>query len=192
MTDDQRPAVEFSRPIAADRVGRGGLTVSIEAAEPERRALARRFGLIALDSLVATCRLRSVAGGMIELQAHFTAKVAQECVVTLDPVAATVEGSVEQRYALDPAVLRSLAPGGDIDLEADDPPEALADGAIDLGEAVVQQLAVTLDPYPRAPGARFEGVVIGDRPGAEGKAGGDATKSARPSSAFAALARPKK
>jgi hypothetical protein len=27
------------------------------------------------------------------------------------------------------------------------------DGRIDLGEAVAQQLAIALDPYPRAPGA---------------------------------------
>ena len=31
--------------------------------------------------------------------------------------------------------------------------EPIAAGEIDLGEAVAQQLAVSLDPYPRAPGA---------------------------------------
>jgi hypothetical protein len=29
--------------------------------------------------------------------------------------------------------------------------------AIDIGEAVAQQLALALDPYPRAPGASLEG-----------------------------------
>ena len=37
--------------------------------------------------------------------------------------------------------------------DADDAPEPIEGGIIDLGEAVAQQLALALDPYPRAPGA---------------------------------------
>jgi hypothetical protein len=40
-----------------------------------------------------------------------------------------------------------------VDPEADDPPEVLPAEGLDLGELVVQELAVVLDPYPRAPGA---------------------------------------
>ena len=40
-----------------------------------------------------------------------------------------------------------------IDPEADDPPEPLGDGQVDAGEIVTQQLALALDPYPRAPGS---------------------------------------
>ena len=39
-----------------------------------------------------------------------------------------------------------------IGLDQEDPAEELTDGQIDLGEVVAQQLAVALDPYPRAPG----------------------------------------
>jgi hypothetical protein len=42
----------------------------------------------------------------------------------------------------------------------------LGSGGLDLGEAVAQQLAVALDPYPRAPGATISGV-----PGRTGVAG---------------------
>lgn len=145
---------EFSRPLAAEKVGRGGMTVDIEASAEERAALARRFGLVAMDSLRAACRLRSVAGGMIELTCKFAARVTQECVVTLAPVAADVADEFQLRYALDPAAL-PLSADDEIDMAADDPPEALADGAIDLGEAVAQHLALALDPFPRAPGAEF-------------------------------------
>ena len=37
--------------------------------------------------------------------------------------------------------------------EAEGPPEPVGPQGIDLGEAVAQQLAIALDPYPRAPGA---------------------------------------
>ena len=53
----------------------------------------------------------------------------------------------------------SLAPGQDslataveVDIEQEDPPEALGPEGLDLGEAVVQQLAVSLDSYPRSEG----------------------------------------
>jgi len=166
------------------------------------RALAARHGIetgwrdvwgrertVAIDALRADCRLRPVAGGMIELTASFDAKVVQECVVTLEPVPAEVHGSFDQRYALDPAVLRSFTDGEEeFDPDADDPPEALEAGAIDLGEAVAQQLAVTLDPYPRAPGVDFPGAVVGeDGPDAAGEA--SAPRKVNP---FAALEKLKK
>ena len=150
----QAPPPEFSRPLVAEKVGRGGLEIEIEAAAAERAALARRFGLIAMDALKAQCKLRPVAGGMIELTCNFSARVTQECVVTLTPVESGVAGEFRLRYALAAAALPLLAEE-EIDLAADDPPEALADGAIDLGEAVAQHLALALDPFPRAPGAEF-------------------------------------
>src|SRR3546814_2875701 len=42
-----------------------------------------------------------------------------------------------------------------IDPSADDPAEVLPAEGLDLGELVVQELAVALDPYPRAPGAEI-------------------------------------
>ena len=39
------------------------------------------------------------------------------------------------------------------------PPEPLTGGSVDIGKAVTEQLALELDPFPRAPGARFEGFV---------------------------------
>lgn len=149
------PPPEFSRPVSAEKVGRGGMTVDIEATPAERAGLARRFGLVGLGSLAARCRLRPVAGGMIELSCALTARVTQECVVTLAPVAADIAESFQLRYALNPAAL-PLPAEDEIDMAADDPPEALADGAIDLGEAVAQHLALALDPFPRAPGAAFD------------------------------------
>ncbi len=150
----QVPPPEFSRPVSAEKVGRGGMTVDIEASAAERAALARRFGLIAMAAFKAQCLLRPVAGGMIELTCSFAARVTQECVVTLAPVEADVADKFQLRYALDPAAL-PLPEDDEIDLTADDPPEALADGAIDLGEAVAQHLALALDPFPRMPGAEF-------------------------------------
>jgi uncharacterized metal-binding protein YceD (DUF177 family) len=188
---DQPQLPEFSRPVAADRVGRDGLDLAIEASAEERAALTRRFGLVSLDALSAQCRLRPVAGGMIELTASFDAQVVQECVVSLEPVPAAVHGTFKQRYALEPTVLRSFAAaeGEEFDPDADDPPEALQKGAIDLGEAVAQHLAVTLDPYPRAPGIDF--VAVSDAEEGVTQKPHEQGVASRPSP-FSALAKLKK
>ena len=54
------PAAEFSRPRRLDTLGAGPVEVTIEADPGERAALARRFGLIALDHLAARYRLAGV------------------------------------------------------------------------------------------------------------------------------------
>ncbi len=148
---------EFSRPIKVDRIGREGMNIDIEADADERAALARRFGLLSLASLTAECRLRPVAGGMIELTGTLHAALEQECVVSLEPVPARIDERFEVRYALDIARFRAAGAEELIDMEAEEPPEAIDAGAIDLGEAVAQQLAVALDPFPRAPGVTFAG-----------------------------------
>ena len=89
---------------------------------------------------------------MIRLQGRLTADVVQSCVVTLGPVPAHLDVDFEMGFsasAVEPAV-------ADLDPLAEEGPEPIPKGVIDLGEAVAQQLAIALDPYPRAPGASLE------------------------------------
>lgn len=141
---------EFSRPVAAHTLPRSGREVTIEADAAERAALARRFGLIALDRLRAQFRLRPGAGGTIAVHGTLSAAVVQRCVVTLDPLPAEIEEEVEAVFADAPA-------GPDADEIEIDPlaaeVEPLVDGRIDLGELAAQHLSLALDPYPRSPDA---------------------------------------
>jgi uncharacterized metal-binding protein YceD (DUF177 family) len=74
----------------------------------------------------------------------------QACVVTLEPVRAQLSEDFTVAFgAVRPAAEGEVIIG----LDEEDPAEELTDGRIDLGEVVAQQLAVALDPYPRAPGA---------------------------------------
>jgi hypothetical protein len=151
MANQVLPAPEFSRPVSVDRVGFAGLALDIEATAGERAALARRFGLISLDRLEAQARFTLVRPGFVRVEGRFEAEVVQACVVSLAPVPArhSVAFSLDyDKSAPDEA--------GEIDLSPDapEPPEPLRGGSIDLGEAAVQQMAVALDPYPRAPEAK--------------------------------------
>jgi uncharacterized metal-binding protein YceD (DUF177 family) len=75
--------------------------------------------------------------------------VVQACVVTDEPVPGAIEEDVALRFVPEDAA-------GDDEIELSE--DALdtvfyAGGAIDLGEAAAETLALALDPYPRAPGA---------------------------------------
>lgn len=148
------PPPEFSRPVAADRIGATGLTLELEATAEECRALAERFRILAVDSLTATVSLRRLAGsGLIRLQGRLAAQVRQACVVTLEPVAQQVEEQFEMLFGEGES-------GDDLDVavcyDEEDPPEPMLNGRIDVGEAVAEHLALGLDPFPRAAGAVFD------------------------------------
>lgn len=155
MTDGPTAQPEFSRPISADQIGPQEIQREIAANAAERARLAERFDLISVDRLEAVLYLKRNRAGLIQLRGRFEADVVQACVVTLEPVPARIAETFEMAFGSS-----ARAAGGDVVISIDesDPPEELTEGRIDLGEAVAQQLAVDLDPYPRVPGAeeRFE------------------------------------
>lgn len=155
-------APEFSRPIEVERLRDRENVFPIEANGAERASLARRFGIVAVDRLTAEIRLKPVAGDMVRLSGHIEAQVRQACIVTLADVSATIEQSIERLYA--PGAAAESVDEIDLTLEEQDPPDPLIDGVIDIGEAAAEELALSLDPYPRAPGAVFERTPEGEEP----------------------------
>lgn len=138
---------EVSRPLALDRVGPSGITVPVQADPAELPAVAARLGVPAVQSLRCDFRLRRV-GGVIEAQGDLSASLTQQCVVSLDDFDSVVRDQFVVHFV----------PAGteDEDPEPDAPDQIPFDGSmIDLGEAAVEQLALTLDPYPRRPGAEM-------------------------------------
>lgn len=141
---------EFSRFVEADSVGTHRMERRISANPEERAALAKRFGLIGIDRLEAVFSLKRAGGGVIHVAGEIAAEVTQACVVTLAPVPAKVAEAFSADFADED---RRRTTELDLDFEADDPPEPIRNGHIDLGELAAEQLALALDPYPRAPGA---------------------------------------
>ena len=156
MAAGKQPETEFSRRVQLEGLGEDEVTKEIEATADEREALAERFGLLSVESLTATLRLRRLAGRpLVRVTGGFVAEVVQSCVVTLEPVASRLGGKVVRCYTLAPAeaaVEREIL----VDLDEEEPPEPVPAGGIDLGEVVAEQLALEIDPYPRAEGAKLE------------------------------------
>lgn len=134
---------EFSRLI---RLGPEPREVRLAASGAECAALAARFGILAVHRLDASLRLMPEPGGTIRARGDLSAEVEQTCVVTLEPVRQAV------RAGLDLRILEEGVAPADDDPDSPDEIES-AGGMVDLGEAVAEQLALALDPYPRAPGA---------------------------------------
>ncbi len=136
---------EFHRPRAASSLDPAGETVAIAARGAERAALARRFDLPAIAHFAARFHLRPSGDGGILAEARLLARVTQVCVISLAPLAVTIDT---------PFLLRFVPAGREA--EGDDPEAIDTIGfveTLDLGEAAAEQFALLLDPYPRAPGA---------------------------------------
>ncbi len=142
---------EFSRPVSVDRIGSIATTQHLEASAEERAALAQRFDLQALDRLTATLTLRRARGGQyISVSGHVSGAAVQTCVVSLEPVPATVESD----FAVILGPIDGAPERGEIDIsEEDDALEPWPEEGLDLGELAAQYFSLALDPYPRAAGA---------------------------------------
>ena len=147
---------EFSRPILIDQLPAKVSRHNIEAEPSERAAVAKRLDLLELTSLNAKIEMEPIARtGLIRVNGRLTARVVQACVVTLAPLAATLEEAFELTFGPPEAALDEE---GEIEVSWDqsDPPDLIVDGCIDIGEVVVEHLALALDPFPRAPEAAFQ------------------------------------
>lgn len=153
---------EFSRLVSFEGIGPKTQVRKIEAGDEERRGLAERFGLVALDSLSAALELSRPAGDIVCARGHLMADVVQSCVVTLAPVPAHIEADFACSYA------GGGRPEAEVDFDplAEEEIEALIGEEIDIGETVAQQLAIALDPYPRAQGAAWPDHVPPEAAGA--------------------------
>jgi uncharacterized metal-binding protein YceD (DUF177 family) len=139
---------EFSRPVRIDTLGPSPREVSIGANEKERAALARRFGLVAVDYLSAEAAL-TLNGDTVTAVGSLDAKVTQSCVASNLPV----EAELDEEFRI---VFRPQPQDGRTDEEIELSEGELdvvfySGGSIDLGEAIAETLSLSLDPYPRSP-----------------------------------------
>jgi uncharacterized metal-binding protein YceD (DUF177 family) len=141
---------EFSRPVRLDTLGSEPRPLMIEAEADERAALARRFGLVAIERLSADALLVR-KGAEIVASGRIAAAVVQSCVASGEPVDAIVDEPFDLVFRPAPSDVR---PDEEVELSESELDVVFYEGgSIDLGEAVGETMALSLDPYPRAPGS---------------------------------------
>jgi uncharacterized metal-binding protein YceD (DUF177 family) len=137
---------EFSRLI--DRRGLTEDPVTLAADRGEREALAKRFGLIAIDRLEATLALEA-DGEAVDANGTLSADIVQSCAVSGDDLPVSISEPVTLRF-----VPEAPIEAEEIELEESELDEIPYSGtSFDLGEAVAQSLALAIDPFATGPDA---------------------------------------
>ena len=154
---------EFSRICQIDELEDDPVSRDMSANENERAGLALRYGVAELHSVRAELSVSGAGQRRIRVDGGVSAKLVQNCVVTLEPVDEVVRAEVavtflpESEEALQEADLAAFD---------DDDVEVFDGESVDLGELVAQTVAAAIDPYPRKEGAEFgKAPGLGDNEG---------------------------
>ena len=149
---------ELSRPVEVENLGLRDFTLDITPSEAELTALAVRLKVDVLDALSAHATVKLLPNNDVRLNASFDATLTQTCVVTLEPVQTRHSSEFSVLYSHD-VVEEDGTEDDELSLldEEDELPDLIVDGKIDVGEAVIEHLALEIDPFPRVKDATFDG-----------------------------------
>lgn len=149
MTQIQLP---YSEPVRLHQIG----TLLERTLAPEtadRARIAKALNLASLDSLTVDMALVPTVSGF-RMEGRVRAEVVQTCGLSLEPMPVSVDRDFTVNFVHEAEPENNE--DGEIDIELDDDfPDVIEDGKIDLGQYAVEQLFLSLDPFPRKDGAVF-------------------------------------
>jgi len=159
----------YSFKVNAARVVDKDEAISVRPGPADLKAIAKAYDLDAINDLTAKFILKPYRRAGLRVVGPLTATITQTCVVSLEPFDSAVEIDVDRTFepqSSRPRKVRDLNEDGEIeiDLESLDPPDVILDGILDLGAVICEELALTIDPFPRKPGVEFEGGDADDTP----------------------------
>jgi uncharacterized metal-binding protein YceD (DUF177 family) len=153
MITSKRP---WSVPVAVHDVPDTGRRFELTADETTRDAVAAVAGLRSLPRLQAAFDVVRRGRDGLHVVGTVSARVGQNCVITLEPIEDDIETSVDLVF---------LPPREQAAEESADAPEPLLEGSVDLGAVATEFLVLAVDPYPRKPGAIFHAPETADAGG---------------------------
>jgi hypothetical protein len=140
-------------------------SIELHPSQSERAAIATWTGVDSIDAFEATVRLRRSGVDHYIYDGAFAADITQSCVVTLAPVRSHLGGEVKRLFRVAIAPRRHGSGAMTFNVEdASDDEETLTESAIDLARPVLEEFVLTIDPYPRVPGATFESPADAELP----------------------------
>ena len=151
---------EFSIPINIDEVPRRGISINRVAEKKTCLNIARRLAVNAVKRFSIDIRVRhsEKADSTAIVEGSVNATVMQRCSVTLDPIISNLSIPVALNFTEGKNTKWSTE---DMDLKGSDLPEPMHRGRFDVGEILVQILAVEINPFPRKPGASLQDILEG-------------------------------
>jgi len=152
----------WSAPVALHDVPETGRHVALVADTNTRAAVAASIGLRELPRLEASFDVTRHGREGLRVVGRVSATVGQTCVVTLEPIENEIEEEVDLTFVPAAPVEASNDGGARSKVAAEDVPEPLVGGVVDLGVVASEFLTLGIDAYPRKPGAEFTAPAAAD------------------------------
>ncbi|MET1414983.1 DUF177 domain-containing protein [Roseibium sp. HPY-6] len=154
-------AFPYSHTVKTSRIVDKDEAITVAPGDQELQAIAKAYDLVAMNSLDARFTLKPYRKEGVRVVGTIRTAIVQTCVVSLEPFESSLELEVDRTFeptSSRPARIRDLNEDGEIeiDLESLDPPDVIMDGVLDLGALICEELALSLDPFPRKAGVEFD------------------------------------
>ncbi|GJL92285.1 YceD family protein [Hyphococcus sp.] len=146
MTNPDQNSPEFSLEISLDDLGKKPKHYRLSANEHERKNISARLETPSVEKLEGEMEVRAM-GAMIYVEGSLVASLTRECVASLELMDEQVTETFELEFT-------RAAPADEVDPFDLDAPEIIEGDTIDLGELLVQQLSLAMEPFPRKPDAQ--------------------------------------
>lgn len=157
--------LEFSHLIEISILPEEGRLFVLEPDKLTLKKLAIRYAIPKVADLRADIFAVPTSNG-VRISGNIKANLVRECVASLEEMEESVDSHFELTF--DRTVDQELSPelleehGIEKTLELLEGPEPLEGDNIDIGELMVQQLSLTMDPFPRKEGAIALSEVYGN------------------------------
>jgi uncharacterized metal-binding protein YceD (DUF177 family) len=159
----------YSFKVNAAKVVDKDLALVVDPVSAELKAIAGNYDIDSIESLKADFILKPYRKAGLRIKGPLRVAMTRTCVVSLEPFESVLKLDVDRTFepgSSRPRKIKDLNDDGEIEIELEtlDPPDVILDGVLDLGAVICEELALSLDPFPRKPGIEFES---GDEEGAD-------------------------
>lgn len=132
----------------------GGLRTKRSATPDERAELASQLPLVSCEALTVQYVIKPSGRDGYAMTGNVIAEVTQSCIVTLEPVSARIDESLDCKFV--PAAFIPTEQTEEEELSSLEELEPIEGGVLNVGRVVFEVISTGLDPYPRRPDAEWE------------------------------------
>mgnify|MGYP002629644408 CR=1 FL=1 len=141
----------YSHPLRiAELVSKRAYSFDLTPDDKTREAIAAELGIVSLRKLRVVGTLSPLGRKDWQLEAEMGATVVQDCVTTLDPVTTRIDEPIKRTYLHQ---IEYPTDEEEVEIPEDDSIDPLPE-VLDLGEVILEALALALPAYPQVPGAK--------------------------------------
>ena len=146
-------SIETSWLHATTDIPEDGLEITKTLSADEANELARDVDVLSIDNLDVHYRIRPRPAGVFSMTGKLKATLTQECVVSLDPIRATIDEPIDVEFR--PPAHMPKAQEGEREALAVAEIEPIEHQKLMVGRVIKETLAASIDPFPRKDGAAF-------------------------------------